>query len=52
MEEFQMKNKKKSILKPIRIPLPKHRNQAFKSAKDYDRKNQNWKKNSDSFVLI
>lgn len=48
-----MKIKKlKSTVKPFRVPLPKQRNQAFKTEKDYDRKNKNWKKDSGSFSFI
>jgi hypothetical protein len=39
---INMKNKKKkNQIKQVRIPLPKQRNQAFKSLKDYNR-NDKW----------
>jgi hypothetical protein len=46
--------KKKTGYKKFRIPIPKQRNQAFKSAKDYDRKREQkgWKKDSSlSFIF-
>jgi hypothetical protein len=47
-----MKNKKKkNQIKQMRIPLPKQRNQAFKSLKDYNRKDKSWLNGRDfSFI--
>lgn len=44
--------KKKDEIEKFRIPLPKQRNQAFKSKKDYDRKDKSWTKNRDFSFLI
>jgi len=45
---------KKKPYKKFRVPLPKQRNQAFKSVRDYDRKKEkkNWKRDSGSFSFL
>ena len=48
---MKRKNQKERILK-FRIPLPQQRNQAFKTKKDYNRKDKSWRDSQDfSFVL-
>lgn len=44
--------KKKDEIKKFRIPLPKQRNQAFKSKKDYNRNDKSWKANRDFSFFI
>lgn len=46
------KRKIKSTVKPFRVPLMVQKNRVFKSVRDYDRKNKNWKKDSGSFSFI
>lgn len=49
---MKKKNQKQWIQK-FRIPLPKQRNQAFKTKKDYSRKDKSWQDSRDfSFIQI
>jgi len=45
-----MKNKKPQI-SPMRIPLPKQRNQVFRTKKDYNRKDKSWQDSRDFSFL-